>query len=355
MAGKITGTVNQNQHSPAVNQNENARNRETARHNRNNSRQIKNGSINMSGLNGKKDSVLTRAQLLRKRAMKVVTDAWAVDKKVDDNIANRRNRIQELNADIEENMKFVKDGNERKAELKETYAVEEDSEEQKDLELIQKRNKSFKDLSIKLTEEEEERLAEIDKKGLTEYQKRVLEIDGQNSFFEKNIDDAKREAIQESAAIRAIQNERLKHHKMVDAQKEADKINAEASRETIGALIGEAKDHIEETQEEQWEEAKKKAEEKEEKEEKLEEQKAEREQQQEQLEIKQEESRVEEESKAEQRREAREQADLLGEALERDVVPSTGTSQTKIAIKEMLHEMKMLDEDLKGIKVDDMI
>lgn len=355
MAMKITGADNQNGHSLAVDQNEHAGSRRAARQNGDKGRQLKNGSINMSGLNGGMDSVLTRSQLLKKRAMKVVSDAWEGDKKIDDDIANRRNHIKELNADIEEYMKFVDDCNARKAELKEMYGVGDDNEVQKDLALLRKRDQSLEDPSIMLTEEEQARLNEIHETKLTEYQERVAEIYKQSSVFEKDIEDAKKEIIIETVSIQEIQKERLKHHEMVDAQKEADEINAEASREIIGELTGEAKDHIEETQEEQWEEAKERAEEKEEQEEKLEERKAEKEQQQEQLEIRQEENRAEEANSAEKRREAREQADLLGDAIERAVVPSTGTSEAKIAIKEMLHEMKMLEEDLKGIKVDDTV
>ena len=94
----------------------------------------------------------------------------------------------------------------------------------------------------------------------------------------------------EYGAIRAIRQERLKDHGMVDAKKEAEEILADAGKEIIGMLAGEAQDHIDEELEEKVEDAKEKAEEKEEQEEKLEEQRAEKEEQQAQLEIKQEES-----------------------------------------------------------------
>ena len=60
---------------------------------------------------------------------------------------------------------------------------------------------------------------------------------------------------------------------MVDGQKKADKVMAAASKEAIGLLMDEAKDHVDEELEETREEAKEKAEEKAEQEKKIDERK----------------------------------------------------------------------------------
>lgn len=334
-------------------QNANAQSRKDARQKPNNGGQIKNGSINMNELNGKLDSVLMRKQRAQKKAMKVVGDAWAADKKIDLNLEERRTRIQELKGNIDENMGLIDGCNAHKEELRETYEVSADSEEQKDLELLEKRIRSRSPkYNVSLTKEEEERLAEIDKKPLTEYQQRALRIDSDISRYDTEIDKAKDEIKAENNAIRAIKQERLKDHSMVDAQKEAEEIMKDAGKDIIGILAGEAQDHIDEKLEEKIEDAKEKAEEKEEQEEKLQEQRAEKEEQRVQLEIKQEESRTAEEIKAEQRQNAREQADLLEAAGDDLVLPSANASEAKAQIKAMLQRMKLLEEDLKGANID---
>lgn len=334
-------------------QNVNAQSRKEARLNHNNSGQIKNGTINMNELNGKLDSVLMRKKKAQKKAMKVVGDAWAADKKIDLNLEKRRTRIQELKGNIDENMGLIDECNAHKEELRETYEVSADSEEQKDLELLEKRIRSRNPMyNVSLTKEEEERLAEIDKKPLTEYQQRALRIDSDIIRYDTEIDKANEEIKAENNAIRAIKQERLKDHGMVDAQKEAKEIMEDAGKDIIGMLAGEAQDHIDEKLEEKIEDAKEKAEEKEEQEEKLEEQRAEKEEQRAQLEIKQEENREAEKMEAEQRRNAREQADLLEAVGDDLVLPSANASEAKAQIKAMLQRMKLLEEDLKGATVD---
>lgn len=336
--------------------NEHIQERREARQNPNNSRQLKNGSIHMN-IGGKTDSVLMRKQLARKRAMKAISDAWAGDKKIDMGIEERKAHIQELKADKKVNHEFIAECNATKAKLKESYGIADDSQEQKDLELLQKRQQIQlqRDPYAHLTEEETARLKELDKQPLTDYQKQCLELDGAIETYQKKIDKADEEIIGENMAIRDVQIERLKTHAMVDAQEEADAINEAASKEIIGLLIGEAQDHIDEKRKEEQEAAKEKAEEEEEQEEKLEEQKTEREENLAELELRREESAEQEEIREEQRKNAREQADLLEEAQAHYVDPSSGTSQVQLEIKDMLQKMKLLEEDIKGAKVDDTV
>lgn len=316
--------------------------RREARQGKNNNSQPKhNGTINMSELGSKTDTLLMRKQLAKKRAMKVVSDAWAGDKKIDSDIEDRRTHIQELRSEMIENADAVADYKARKEALKEEYGITDDSQEQKDLELMEE-TKAW-------------RLEGFDYESLTEYQRRAIELDEIIDDRQTIAADAENEMIAENAAIRTTKIERLKYHGMVDAQKEADEINAAASKEAIGMLISEAKDHVDETLEEQQEAAKKKAEEKEEQEEKLEEQKEEKEELQEQLELKREENKDAEEARVEQRKSAREQEDLLEAAEANYTGAESLPSQIKAEIKDMLQKMKLLDEDLKGAKVDDTI
>ena len=312
------------QRGMASQRNENIQARKEARQGKNNSKPLKSGTINMSMLGGNQDTILFRKQLAKKRAMKVISDAWSGDQKIDMGIEERKAHIQELKSDIERNRKVIEDGNAMKAELKETYGIDDNDKE-------------------------------LDETLLAEYQKRVSEIDDAIDFHTKEMEKAQNAVIGEHAAIRSVRMERLKRHDMVDAQKTADKINEQASKDAIGMLVGEAKEIMDEIHEEEKEAAKKKAEEKEEREEKIEEKREEREELQEQLELKREENAEVEEAKEQARENAREQGDLLEAATEYIIDPMTNTSQIKEEIKNMLHKMKLLEEDIKGAKVDDIV
>ena len=169
-------------HSTLINQNEKVQARKEARQNKENE-QFKNGSINMNALNGKMDTILMRRQRAQGKAMKVVRNAWIADKKIDLKIQERTDRIQELRKNIDENMGLIHECETRKEDLRETYGINADSQEQKDLEIMEKAGLQHVLLSNEtehtigdmlwyapfvkevnldaLTKEEQERLAEI--------------------------------------------------------------------------------------------------------------------------------------------------------------------------------------------------
>ena len=369
--------IDANDRSLAVNQSTNAMSRKEAGRNQKNSEQMKNGSININALGGKMDSILARKQRAQKKAMKVVGDAWAADKKFDLDLQERRNHLQELKNSLTESREQLDNCNAGMAEIKELYGIEEGSQEQKDVELVQlwKKNSAAGNMSlalsemdetrdpketweelthISLTDEDWQRMVELRGKiaSPTEYQKRALEIADEADFFQKNIKDLQIDIEAEDMSIRSIKIERLKDHTMTDAQEEAEEIMKDAGKEIIGMLIGEAQDNIDEKLEEKVEDAKEKEKEKEEQEEKLEKQRLEKEVQQVQLEIEQEESKEAEDIKNEQRRNARKQAELLDEVQDNTITPFTNTAEAQAQIRAMLQRMKILEEDLKGVNVD---
>ena len=67
----------------------------------------------------------------------------------------------------------------------------------------------------------------------------------------------------EEETIKNVNLERLKTHPMVDAQKEAKKIEQSESKEVLGMLMEEGKDHVDDQIEKEKEEAKKAKEKKE--------------------------------------------------------------------------------------------
>ena len=312
------------------------------------------------GIGMQNDIITQRKQSAQRLALKIIGDAWNSDRKIDQTIEGYRDKIAYLKAGIDENMEQVELRDEWKEKLRQEYGVREDSQEQQDLKLLEKEADAEADKyrrnpkNIYLTDEEKERLAEIHAQGLTEYQERCMNLHGQQSFFESEIDKLQTEIKGYNQAIAATKQERLKSHGMADAQKRADEVLAEASQEVIGLLIDEAKDHVDDELEEQVEDAKKKAEEKAEQEEKIEE----RNEKQEELEARIDEAQARKIEQEERRREAeersREDTDLLDNI--RDVgMGGLGATaaDVKAAIKDMLHKMKLLEEDLKGSVIDD--
>ena len=312
------------------------------------------------GISMQNDMITQRKQSAQRLALKFVADAWNGDRKIDQTIEGYRDKIAQLKAEIDENWDQIALRDEWKEKLRQEYGVWEDSQEQQDLKLLEKEadveaNKCrHNPKNIYLTDEEQERLAEIHEQGLTEYQERCMKFHGQQNSLEIANDKLQTQIQGYNQAITATKQERLKSHEMVDAQKKADGVLAEASKEVIGLLIDEAKDHMDDEFEEQVEDAKKKAEEKAEQEEKIEE----REKKAEELEERIDEAREKNEEQEELRREAeersREDADILDSMMD---VGMSGLGATaadvKAAIKDMLHKMKLLEEDLKGSVIDD--
>ena len=309
------------------------------------------------GIGMQNDIVTQRKQRARKKALKMITDAWNGDRKTDQTILDYQDKIRQCKAEMEENWDEFELRNEWKEKLRQDYGVAENSQEQKDLELLEKEADSYMHYTyseqVYLTDEEKERLAEIHAQGLTEYQERCLKFHGQQNGLKAANDKLKNEIKAYSDAVAATKLERLKYHDMVDAQEKAEDLMAAAGKEAVGLLMDEAKDHVDEELEEQVEEAKKKAEEKAEKEEEIEE----REEKREELETRIDEAGERNEEQEARRREAeeksREDAELLDSMMEAGMGGiGTTKADVKTAIKEMLHKMKLLEEDIKGSLID---
>lgn len=282
-------------------------------------------------------------------AWNVVKNAWDSDKSVDDMIQMRRNHYAELSARKEAAATELSDIANDKETLRELYEVDADSQEQKDLELLEKAKDINSGVSTEeLTEEERARLGELYQSERTEYQSRVLELHDRAVELKKQIADADKQMRDDTANIYAIKQERLKSKPMLDAKNAADEIMEAANSEIIGMAMQEAKEHIDEKMEEAQEKAEKNAEKKEEREEQLEEQKL---------------NRAIQEAMIEGTKEAVEKAKAIErqmDAPDMDTTEMTAIVQKDDAGKdvsqsldEIKYSMKVLEADLKGIKVDE--
>ena len=274
------------------------------------------------------NKLLQKKKEAQEKAMKVVGDAFAGDMEIDNDILERRDKIAALEQENQKLQNQINDINKQQDELMEQYGITADSQEQKDLELLRKKDKCLMGERVEFTQEEYERISELESEGLTEYQKRQREWDAEKNHFQKELDKNKEEILVENAIIRGTKLERLKHAPMAKAQKEADAIMDAASKEIIGMIMEEAKDTIDEEAEDEQEKA-----------EKLEE--------------------IQEEKEAfiEKQKEKREETEELLENMPMEELVHMGQLKDEIKqeIKNIVSEMKLVAEDIKGAMVDESV
>lgn len=295
--------------------------------------------FNMGNNQAGQDKVAQKRQDAREKAMKLMKDVFSADKQIDDDMAERAGRVAEAENAILDANSQIKALDQEKEKLKETYGITEDSEEQQDLKLLEKRRDSMKpDSDIKLTEDEKARLAEIDAKGMTDYQKASLEIDSLKGPYNKTIEESQKIIKQENAIIRETSLNRLKSAPMVGAAQQAGEIMESANKEIIGMIVEDGKNTVDEKMEEIKEEMKEAKEEKEEQDERIEE----IQQRNEELEA----------AYQEQREEKKNKVDILDMPTEQILGLNEIKSDIKQEVNNMLTEMKLLAEDVKGSMVD---
>lgn len=289
-------------------------------------------SVFGGNLNTGADFLAQKKQRAKEQAMKIVTDAWAGEQKIDADMEQRRLRIQELKEEIGACNKEIKWYEDERMRLQDAYGVAEDSEEQKDLELLAKEMDSrIPGKQVSLTKEEREEIARIKKEGLTEYQSRSLELKSQAQHYEIQKYKLGKEIEIENAIISATRIERLKSNPMGQAQEQADAVMKDAGEEIISLAFEAGVEHVDEKFKEQVEEAKERAEEEELQEEKLE---SIKEQKEEGLE------KVSEEI-----------LETTAELTDMD----TRQAHVQKELQEVVDKLKLLAEDIKGAKVDEIL
>ena len=275
-------------------------------------------SVFAGELNSIQDNILLKQQKARKEALKVVTDTWSGDKKIDNGLKERRERIKSLQEEVGNAKKELAAIEGQKEELQKRYGVDAESAEQKDLELLLKSREAGRNPKVSLTEEERERLAELQGQKLTEYQNRVLELDSFGDYHRDIIAEDEKQIEIENGIIRETKLERLKKDPMLGAQKQAEAIEEAAGKEILGMVVEEGKEHVDKEQEEKEE--------------------------QEELLAK----------RGDEREEAKKRAEALAESLPTEQLLSLDKIQDDInkEIQNIVDKMKLIEEDIKGAAVD---
>lgn len=296
------------------------------------------------------DPIAQRKKEAQEQAWNVVKNAWDTDRSIDDSIQSRKDHYENMKALRDQAFDSLRDAREDEKVLKALYGVEDDSQEQRDLELLKKEQdeKNHVPGREKITKEERERLAEIHKQPLTEYQERALELNERAGEFKRQIHDAEREMMNDTANIYALKRQRPEYQPMIEAQETAEEILAAANEEIKGMVVQDAVDHIDEKMEEMEEKMDEAAEEKEEREELIEEQKLQRAIKKALIEGTKE--AIEEAKRQAERKENPDVGltDMVDMVRSNDAVKDVGQS-----LDDIKSNMRVLEADLKGIKVDE--
>lgn len=248
------------------------------------------GDLNRNQESPLRDRIAEKKAKAQEKAMKVVGEAFHKELKIDEGMEESRQRVKELKEECKELQGGLEDLDQRQETLdaaRENGEIGAEAYQQELEDLMQ------------------ERMAQEQKLGQNQGQ-----IQGEN------------------ASIRGTKLERLKHHPMADAWKEADAIMDAANKEVISMAVQDAVDHVDEEAEKREEQAQEIKEEREEKKELLEKQKENREE---------EEAWVEELS-------PREFSDL-----------TKSSEDVQKEVQDMLRKMNLLEEDIKGAKVDETV
>lgn len=292
-----------------------------------NDRQRSSGiSLDGSALN---DPVAAKREEARRKAMKVIGDAFAGDRKIDDDLKARSEHIRQLKDVQNKADNTVKEIESDRAKLRDTYGVDAQSSEEEELKLLEKEFRShLKGSGVHLTMDEKREVEKIKERGLSEYQTQSMEmLDSERSYIDESY-EAGLGIEEENLTISAIKRELPKNTAMLKAQEKAGSIEDAASKEIMGMLIDDAKEHIDEEAKEQEEKAKEKKEKEEELEEKI--------------------------DAARQKR--REQEELTEDIVESAqeltaAVGSVGDAQKDI--RDMMNKLALIEEDMKGAAVDE--
>lgn len=300
------------------------------------------GSIYGGNLNHVTDSLAEKKQQAREQAMKIMGDAWAGEQEIDADIEARRAHIRELKSEIGACNKEIQWFEGERERLQEVYGVSDNSREQQDLELLAKEiDSKTPGKQVSLTKEEREQIERIKADGLTEYQTRSLELKESAQDYEVQKYKLGKEIETENAIITATRIERLKSDPMGDARKQADAVLEAASEEIVGMVLDAAVKHVDEKLEEQIKDAKERAEEKE--------------LQEEQLESIREKQEAGLENAGQSRRKQTKVSEEIVETSAELTDIDGKQAVVQKELQEVMDKMKLLAEDIKGIKVDETI
>lgn len=291
-------------------------------------------SIDARNLNLGVNPIDEKKNSARKQAMKLISDAWGKDALVAKNIQNMEDEKAATHKELAELKSHIGNIEKEKEMSRQEYGVDKDSQEYKDYKLLEKYQDNKNGSSYdEFSDEEIERLKELQNTPLTDFQKKALSLNGAKDALDVEIQRGENKLIAMTESISLAKSEQLKSQDMLKAQNAAEEILDAANKDVIGMLVDDAKDHIDETAEEQKEKAEEAKEEKEKLEERIEKNKEKREEDEKLIEAQMEANQLE-----------------LDNQVKSQSVDHVAEAQKSIA--KLMDNNHMINEDIKGIEID---
>ncbi len=289
---------------------------------------------NLSIVKDTRDFIGRKKDSAQKQAMRMIRDAWEKDQKRADSVkaANEEHSklVQEIRA-MQDQLNDIEDG---KLAIQKEYGIKQDSQEQKDMELIEKYQDYLSgSLEEEFSEEDIERLKQIQTKPRTEYQSRILSQNRAAGELKYEIHRKTQMMIGIQDSIVDMKLAQLKSQDMLNARNAADAVLKSSAKEVMGILVQDGVGQIDENMKEEQEKAKEAEEKKEEKEEKIDKAKERSRQERELLE------KIANADKFE--------ADI---STQQDMESSVEDAQK--SIQKIIEKNSLVNEDLKGIEID---
>jgi len=266
--------------------------------------------------------------------MQLVSDAWGKDQKLLQRIEDKWKLWDDKNAQIKKSEDVISQVEEAKTRLQEEYQIDPESQEQKDLDLLEKYQDWRNGVTgLQFSDEERSRLKELQDMPLTEYQMESLKLNDDSGKEKANIELYKWEAEIVRGSISDDKLRQAVSQDMLKAQDTADEILDAAGKEVMNLLAQEGKDKVDQETEDEKEKAEEIQEKKEEQQEQIDKTREERKEQEELVE-----------------------GDMKADQLEQEFSLKQNSfsnmESTQKTIRRMIKENNLVDEDLKGIEID---
>ena len=273
------------------------------------------------------DKAAMKKGIYWKQAMHGVTSVNQAEKRMDASIADIKENVRLLQKEREEADAALNDMERKMQQAKVDYDVADGSQEEKDLELLKKQfDIAHHRISGTLTKEEQKRLEEMER---TDYHNLSMEFYEQADYWKEKLGDISKQMDASSYVIRRVRSMRLESDAMEEAKRAKEELLEAASKETVGILKDEAVDALDEKAEEIKEAAEAGKEEKAQKDEQI--------------------QKAKEKKKDEAKTDAiRDNASKLAEGVSLD---GKAVRELDMEIKKVLEEEKLLEEELKGMRV----
>ena len=192
-----------------------------------------------------------RQSLAKKQALKVVSDAFGGEKKLDAQMQGIKDEIKRLQDVINEKSADTRNNDAKLKELQEEYGIDPESLE----------NKALNQLAFRMRSPDNQPTDEELSK-LSEYQQKALYYVTTNQQNSLDIEHAKAMQMANVQGYADMKSERAKSQDMLKAQDAAEDIMDASNADTIAQLTQDTVDHVDEEQKEREDEAKEAAEKK---------------------------------------------------------------------------------------------